>query len=51
LEAVVEHVLPCKNMQEVAAKLNAVVEGHNDPAIKSAIQRKVQKQVSELFGQ
>ena len=51
LEAVVEYILPCKNMGEVTAKLNAVVEGYNDPATKADIQQKLQKQVSGLFGQ
>ena len=51
LEAVVEYILPCKNMEEVTAKLDAVVAGHDDPAIKAEIQQKLQKQVSELFGQ
>lgn len=50
LEAVVEYILPCKNMKEVAAKLNAVVMGYDDPATKADIQQKLKKQVSELFG-
>lgn len=51
LEAVVEYILPCKNMEEVAAKLNAVVKGHDNPNVKAEVQQKLQKQVSELFGQ
>lgn len=51
LEAVVEHILPCKNMEEVAAKLNAVVAGFDDPKVRAEVQQKLQKQVSELFGQ
>lgn len=49
LEAVVEYILPCKNMDEVAVKLNKVVEGHDDPKIKAEIQQNLQKQVSDLF--
>lgn len=49
LEAIVDYILSCKNMNEVATKLNSVVEGHNDPAIKAEIQQKLQKQVSDLF--
>lgn len=51
LEAVVEYILPCKNVGEVTSKLNEVVKGHNDPKIKAEVQQKLQKQVSELFGQ
>lgn len=51
LEAVVEHILPCKNMEEVAAKLKAVVAGFDDPKVRAEVQQKLQKQVSELFGQ
>lgn len=51
LEAVVEYILPSKNMEEVAAKLNTVINGHNDPKVKAEVQHKLQKQVSELFRQ
>jgi len=51
LQVVVDYILPCKNMDEVAAKLNAVIEGYNDPTVKAEIKKKLQKQVSELFGQ
>lgn len=49
LQAVVDYILPCKNMDEVVAKLNAVVEGHDNPAVKAEIQKKLQGQVSDLF--
>jgi len=51
LQAVVDYILPCKNIDEVAAKLNAVIAGHDDPAIKAEIQKKLQKQVSDLFNE
>lgn len=49
LEAIIEYILQCKNIDEVAAKLSKVVEGHNDPEVKAEIQKKLQKQVSNLF--
>jgi len=49
LEAVVDYILPCKNMDEVIAKLDAVVRGFDDPVAKSEIQKKLQKQVYKLF--
>ncbi|MBI2251770.1 MAG: hypothetical protein HYU63_03295 [Armatimonadetes bacterium] len=51
LEAVVDYILPCKNMDKVAEKLNAVVKGYDDPVVKAEIQQKLQKQVLESFGQ
>ena len=49
LKAVVDYILPCKNMEEVAEKMNVVVDGHNDPTIKKDIQKKLQKQVCGLY--
>ena len=49
LEAVVDYILPCKNMDEVVGKLNAVVEGYDNPAVKTDIQQKLKKQVYSLF--
>jgi hypothetical protein len=49
LEAAVDYILPCNNMEEVTKKLNAVVAGYNDPAVKADIQQKLQKQVYKLF--
>lgn len=49
LEAVVRYILPCKNMEEVAKKINTVVAGYDDPTIKADIQQKLQKQVHKLF--
>lgn len=49
LDAVVRYILPCKNMEEVAEKMDAVVDGHNDPTIKEDIQKKLQKQVYGLY--
>ena len=49
LEAVVDYILPCKNMDEVVVKLDAVVKDYDDPAVKAEIKQKLQKQVSELF--
>jgi len=44
LKAIVEYILPCKNIDEVVTKLNAVIEGYDDPTIKAAIQQKFQNQ-------
>ncbi len=49
LEVVVRFILPCKNMAEVAEKMNSVVEGHDDPTIKADIQQKLHNQVYKLF--
>jgi len=51
LQAVVDYILPCKNIDEVVAKLNAVIAGHDDPSVKAEIQKKLQKQVSDLFNE
>ncbi len=49
LQAVVDYILPCKNMDEVAEKLNIVVKGYDDEAVKAEIQQNLQKQVYKLF--
>lgn len=49
LEAVVCYILPCKNIEEVAKKMNLVVESYDNPAVKADIQQKLQKQVYKLF--
>lgn len=49
LQAVVDYILPCKNMEEVITKLNAVIEEHDDPTVKAEVQKKLQEQVSDLF--
>ncbi len=49
LEAVVNYILPCKNMEEVTEKMNIVVKDYNDPAVKADIQQKLQKQLQKLF--
>ena len=49
LEAVVRYILPCTNMEEVAEKMNVVLKGYDDPAVKADIQQKLQKQVHKLF--
>lgn len=49
LEAVVDYILPCKNIDEVVGRLNAVVEGYDNPTVKTDIQQKLQKQVYKLF--
>jgi len=49
LEAVVDYILPCKNIEEVVKKLNEVIAGYNDPVIKADIQQKLQNQVYKLF--
>jgi Lhr-like helicase len=49
LKAVVDYILPCKNIEEVTKKLNMVIEGYNNPSIKADIQEKLEKQVYKLF--
>ncbi len=49
LEAVVRYILPSKNIEDVVGKMNAVVEGCNDPTVKTEVQQKLQKQVYKLF--
>lgn len=49
LEAVVDYILPSKNMDDVIAKLNTIVKGFDDPAVKLEIQQNLQKQVYKLF--
>ena len=49
LEAVVHYILPSTTMKEVVEKMNIVVNGYDDPAIKADIQQKLQKQVYKLF--
>lgn len=49
LKAVVEYILPCKNMDEVVKKLSEVVKGHDDPVVKTEVQQKIKKQVQSLF--
>ena len=49
LKAIVEYILPCKTLDEVAAKLNTVIDGHSDPRVRAEVQRTLEKQLSELF--
>lgn len=49
LKAVAHYILPCKNTEEVVKKMNTVIEGHDDPAVKADIRKKLQKQVYKLF--
>jgi len=49
LEAVVRYILPSTTMKEVVEKMNIVVNGYDNPAIKADIQQKLQKQVYKLF--
>jgi len=51
LQTVVDYILPCKNMEEVAEKMNAVVKGYDDPAIKEKTQQKLGQQVQKLFAE
>ncbi len=41
LEAVVDYILPCKNVDEVVVKLDTVVMGFDDQVVKSEIQQKL----------
>ncbi len=49
LEAVVQYILPCKNMKEVVEKMNIVVKGYDNPTVKADIEQKLQKQVQKFF--
>lgn len=44
-QAVVDYILPCKNINEVAVKLKAVIEGYSHTNLKTEIKKKLQKQV------